>query len=207
MEYQEAIDIIKGKSGLYEITTSQGSERKRLFLSQSNHVCEFAPRSRKRGYPVGVNIVSGWLCLSPAKPKETNPVLKFKRYAARATFPSAFIRKCLAADPSKGCYENHLTTGTRIDGEIISLEAIGKYAPWAVNEFRKALSERRNYTSGRFDFRGYDGSLWLTVIDKDDNYYRKSDIAAGFSKEYRNCGNGYYYTLIDDEHFIGTDID
>lgn len=118
---------------------------------------------------VGVNIVSRWLRLSPAKPKETNPVLKFKRYAARTTFPSAFICKCLAAVPSKGCYENRLTTGTCIDGEIISLEAIRKYAPWAVNEFRKALSERRNYTFDRFDFRGYDGSLWLIVVDKDDN--------------------------------------
>ena len=27
MEYQEAIDIIKGKSGLYEITTPQGSNK------------------------------------------------------------------------------------------------------------------------------------------------------------------------------------
>lgn len=207
MEYQEAIDIIKRKSGLYEITTSQGSERKRLFLSQSNHVCEFAPRSRKRGYPVGVNIVSGWLYLSPAKPKETNPVLKFKRYAARATFPSAFIRKCLAADPSKGCYENRLTTGTRIDGEIISLNAIERFSPYSVRQFRKALKERRNYHSGRFEFRGYDGSLWIEIAEQDDGYNRKGDVMAGFNKEYRDCGNGYYYNLIDDEHFIGADID
>ena len=67
--------------------------------------------------------------------------------------------------------------------------------------------ERKDYTSCRFDFRGYDGTLWIKIAEKDDNYYRKGDIAAGFSKEYRGCGNGYYYTLIDDEHFIGTDID
>ena len=102
MEYQEAIDIIKGKSGLYEITTSQGSERKRLFLSQSNHVCEFAPRSRKRGYPVGVNIVSGWLCLSPAKLKETNLVLKFKRYAAPRYFTLGVYPQMPRCRPLKG---------------------------------------------------------------------------------------------------------
>ena len=39
------------------------------------------------------------------------------------------------------------------------------------------------------------------------NYYKAGDIAAGFSKEYRGCANGYYYALIDDEHFIGIDID
>ena len=67
--------------------------------------------------------------------------------------------------------------------------------------------ERRQYHSCRFDFRGYDGSLWIEIADKDDGYNRKGDVMAGFNKEYRGCGNGYYYSLIDDEHFIGTDID
>ncbi len=49
----------------------------------------------------------------------------------------------------------------------------------------------------------------IEVKQKDDNYnyYKAGDIAAGFSKEYRGCANGYYYALIDDEHFIGIDID
>ena len=117
------------------------------------------------------------------------------------------MRKCLVADPAKDCYENRLTTGTRIDGEIISLNAIERYAPGYVRAFRKALMERREYHSCRFDFRGYDGSLWIEIAEKDDSYNRKGDVMAGFSKEYRGCGNGYYYSLIDDEHFIGTDID
>ena len=79
--------------------------------------------------------------------------------------------------------------------------------PWEVEEFRKSLAERRSYRSGRFDFRGYDGTLWIEIADKDDGYYRRGDIKAGLSKEYRGCGNGYYYLLIDDEHFIGVDID
>ncbi len=207
MEYQEAISIVKGKSGHYDIKTASGVERKRLFVSDGENLCEFAPRSRKRGYPVGVNIVEDWQTLSPAAPKERNIVDKFRKYALKATFPSAFIRKCISADPEKDCYENGLTTGTRIDGEIISLEAIGKFAPWVVDEFRRSLMERKDYTSCRFDFRGYDGTLWIRIADKDNDYYREGDVAAGFSKEYRGCGNGYYYTLIDDDHFIGTDID
>lgn len=35
----------------------------------------------------------------------------------------------------------------------------------------------------------------------------KGDEKAGFSKEYRNCGNGYYYLLINDTYVIGCDID
>ena len=207
MEYQEAISTIKGKSGVYDIITHHGKERRRLFLSQNNLICEFAPRSRKRGYPIESNIIACWISLTPYMPNETNIVAKFKHYAARATFPSEFIRRCLTADTSKGCYENQLTTGTRIDGEIISLNAIARYNPWAVDCFRKALRERRNYHSGSFNFRGYDGSLWIEIAEQDESYYRKDDVKSGFNKEYRGYGNGFYYSLIDDEHFIGTDID
>lgn len=207
MEYQEVISTIKGKSGLYDIATPQGMERRRLFLSQNNLICEFAPRSRKRGYPIEGSIIADWKGISPHIREEGDIVAKFKRYAARATFPSAFIRKCLAADTSKSCYENDLTTGTRIDGEIISLKAIERFASYQVKLFREALKGRKAYHSGRFDFRGYDGSLWVEIATHNDGYYTIGDVKAGFSKEYRGCGNGYYYVLIDDEHFIGIDID
>lgn len=207
MEYQEVISTIKGNSGVYDIITPHGKERRRLFLSQNNLICEFATRSRKRGYSIDSDIIACWISLTPHMPNETNIVAKFKRYAARATFPSAFVRKCLAADTTKSCYENRLTTGTRIDGEIISLNAIERFDTYSVRQFRKALKERRNYHSGRFEFRGYDGSLWIEIAEQDDGYNRKGDVMAGFNKEYRDCGNGYYYNLIDDEHFIGADID
>lgn len=207
MDYQAAATIIYRNSGLYDITTSEGKERISLFLSAEGNICEFARRSRRRGYIIPQSTVANWLGVTKVVKPETNIVGKFRRYASRATFPSAFVRKCLIADPTKSCYENHLTSGTRIDGEIISLKAVERYAPWSVEEFRKALAERRAYHSGRFDFRGYDGSLWIEIADKDDGYYRKGDIKAGLSKEYRGCANGYYYALIDDEHFIGIDID
>lgn len=207
MNYQDAAEILNRNSGVFDITTPYGKERKRLFLSAQGNICEFAKRSKTRGYPITIDIIEGWSGMVKVERSETDIVAKFKRYASRATFPSAFVRKCLEADPTKSCYENHLTTGTRIDGEIISLKAIERYAPYAVQEFREALKERRDYNSHRFDFRGYDGSLWLKVIEKDDGYYNIGDIAAGFSKEYRGCVNGYYYLLIDDEHFIGADID
>ena len=207
MDYKAVAEIINRNSGLYTIITDKGREKKRIFLSSEGNVCEFAPHSRKRGYAIPLNIVENWRGIEKVQRNEADTVAKFRRYAARASFPSAFVRKCLAADPAKDCYENRLTTGTRIDGEIISLNAIERYAPYSVREFRKALMERWQYHSCRFDFRGYDGSLWIEIADKDDGYNRKGDVMAGFNKEYRGCGNGYYYSLIDDEHFIGTDID
>ena len=133
-------------------------------MSQDGRLCEFAPRSRTKGFPIGRQAVEHWTALNPAEPKTTNIVRKFQRYAAKADFTSPFIRKCLEADPEKDCYANGLTTGTHIDGEIISLQAIARYDDWAVSQFRKALRERQNYRSCRFDFRGYDGALWLEVV-------------------------------------------
>lgn len=207
MDYQDATAILNRNSGVFDIITPHGKERRRLFLSAQGNICEFARRSKTKGYPIDIEIIEGWSDMTRVVSSEPDIVAKFRRYASRATFPSQFIRKCLEADPTKSRYENRLTTGTSIDGEIISLKAIERYAPYAVQEFRKALKERHDYNSHRFDFRGYDGSLWLKVVEKDNGYYKAGDIAAGFSKEYRGCGNGYYYSLIDDEHFIGTDID
>lgn len=159
MDYQAAATIIYRNSGLYDIITSEGKERIRLFLSAEGNICEFTRRSRRRGYIIPQSTVAKWLGVSKVVKPETNIVEKFRRYASRATFHSAFVRKCLLADSTKSCYENQLTSGTRIDGEIISLKAVDRYAPWQIAEFRKALAERRAYHSGRFDFRGYDGSL------------------------------------------------
>jgi len=47
-----------------------------------------------------------------------------------------------------------------------------------------------------------------TASKKQDAKTDKSDAkTAGFSEEFRGCGNGYYYLLINDENFIGYDID
>ena len=53
---------------------------------------------------------------------------------------------------------------------------------------------------GMFDFCGYDGTLWCEPDGE-------GGMKAGFSKEYRDCGNGYYYLLINDKFMIGYDID
>ena len=102
MDYQAAANIIDRYSGLYDITTSEGTERRRLFYSTQGNICEFARRSRKRGYIIPQSTVANWLGLAKVVKPETNIVEKFRRYASRATFPSAFVRKCLMADPHKG---------------------------------------------------------------------------------------------------------
>lgn len=87
MDYQAAATIIDRNSGLYDITTNEGRVRRRLFLSAQGNICEFAPRSRKRGYIIPQSTVANWLGMAKVEKPDTNIVEKFRRYASRATFP------------------------------------------------------------------------------------------------------------------------
>lgn len=180
-------------------------KRRRLFINRGeNEIGIIAQGKRKSGY-----LFSDWQAIEkiyyPKAGEETDKerrlVMKYKRLASRATHTNDWLRRIAAADPEKSLYENHLTTGTRIDGMCISLSRIEKYCGSAdMVLFRKALKEGRTFSSGRFDFCGYDGSLWCEPDGE-------GGMKAGFSKEYRGYLNGYYYLLINDEYVIGYDVD
>lgn len=128
-------------------------------------------------------------------------ILKYQKLARLATHTNDWLRRIAGADLTKSLYENHITTGTGIDGKCIRLSTIEKYCGYMVMAcFREAFKKKEKYSSYRFDFCGYDGTLWCEPQEN-------GDMIAGFSKEYRNCGNGYYYLLINDDCVIGYDID
>lgn len=133
---------------------------------------------------------------------------KFIREAKLASFTNPFIRKCLAADPKKSPYENGLTAGTDIDGKLISLDTLRKWMPsmW-YQLFIKAMQTRESFMSPRFTFQGYEGTIEVRVYKENDTYLRPGEIIVYFNKEYIGCLNGYYYIMINEQYFIGNDID
>lgn len=154
---------------------------------------------RRCGYYIDWSKVTKvWLEVKQAK----NETPKFIKKATLATFKSDFVQRCLEADPSKSPYENGLSTGVTIEGKIITLKSFGKQHPWIEQQFREALKERRPYESGRVPFRGYEASLALWFTDE-----AKTLMNGSLSLEYKDCGNGYYYMLVNDDEFIGYDID
>ena len=157
------------------------------------------PRSRKRGYALDWSWVEK--VRRPKGGPEVNATPKYIRKAQAATFTNPFIRKCLAADPAKTPFENGLSTGNDIDGKIISLKSFGKEHPYIEQEFRQALRERMPYNSGRWPFRGYQATLELWEGPE------RGDIYGLLSLEYKDCANGYYYQLVNDEKFIGYEKD
>lgn len=158
-----------------------------------------APKRRRRGYQLHWEYVGKvWR----ETVEEKNQTDKFIRKAKLATFNSDFVQKCLSADPSKSPYENGLSSGVPIEGKIITLKSFGKQYPWIEQQFRQALKERMPYHSGRVPFRGYEATLELWFTDKEETL-----MNGALSLEYKDCGNGYYYMLVNDDEFIGYDID
>lgn len=182
-----------------------GGQRRRLFINRSENVIGIiAPRKRKSGY-----LFTDWNSIEkiyyPSHEQEANTdrklILKYQKLARFATHTNDWLRKIANADLDKSLYENHITTGTRIDGKCIRLATIEKYCGATdMHRFRQAMRNKKEFSTRRFDFCGYDGTLWCEPR-------KNGDMTAGFSKEYRNYGNGYYYLLINDEYMIGYDID
>jgi hypothetical protein len=68
-------------------------------------------------------------------------------------------------------------------------------------KLREAIADKKDAKTicSRYNFAGYEMSI---EIHNDNGVFR------GFlSLEYKNCGNGYYYLLINDDNFIGYDVD
>ena len=105
-------------------------ERRRLFITSDSKICMIAKGRRNRGF-----MFSDWDGVSKIyypntddTNKQRKLVEKYRKEASKASFTNPFIRKCLNADAEKNLYENGITTGNAIDGQIISLKTIEKYA-------------------------------------------------------------------------------
>lgn len=182
-------------------------ERRKLFINRSDGegvIGIIAKGKRKRGYVFNV-----WSSIEKVyyptteneEEVEKKMILKYQKLARLATHTNDWLRRIASADLTKSLYENHITTGTAIDGKCIRLSTIEKYCGETdMALFRQAMKNREKFSTLRFDFCGYDGTLWCEPQEN-------GDMIAGFCIEYRNCGNGYYYLLINDDCVIGYDID
>ena len=188
-------------------------KKRRLFINRPDQIGIIAPGKKTHGYVFDQwdtieKIIYPKNAAEDARAKEIAMTKKFKRLAAKAGFTNPYIRKVLAADETKTPYENRLTCGTKIDGEVITLKALERWCgTYEIENVRKAIKERKPYRTGHFDFRGYDGSISVEYCSKDDTEAQPGDIRAFLSKEFRGTGNGYYYLLINEDSFIGYDID
>ena len=184
-------------------------EKRRLFITKEGSICIICKGRKGWGNPF-----SDWEGITKIYfpktelEKDRNLVEKYRREASKATFTNPFIRDCLKADVSKSLYENHITTGNAIDGKIITLSSVRNAAGNdEMLQFERAVKYGLNYRSCRFPFRGYEATLEVAAVQHSTDYFDAGDVMGYLSVEYKGCGNGYYYLLINDENFIGYDVD
>lgn len=225
------------KSGEIIAALTANGKKHRFFIGQNENLCRFAPRSSRNGYRLTECDIRNYerfigpkmLTEDEKLKKQYRLIAKYKKMAAQASFTNPFIRACLTlpdfetwkndlrepesweADNKtqrpKTLYDLHITTGTNIDGKVISLDRIAKKYPSEIARFRECIRTKTagSYLDGflgrnRGKFAGYDISISTEVRDNGDFH--------GFlSLEYAGCGNGYYYLLINDDNFIGYDVD
>jgi hypothetical protein len=222
MEYQEIYDVVNNNKGRFKVIFNSGAvDIKRLFISESNDICEFHPRSRTRGRIIYTNDI---INVIPIKNKTTK-VDKCRRNLRN-------VVKYLSASgfwtPMLNCAKVFLTLS---DEELVNLCEWEQY-----NNFLKIQQEQNNNISWfgydcfinlfsksikTMNFDKYNRSYQMSVINSnianrincshrwtngyDNSYEIRFDedfIRGWYSEEYRGCCNGHYYFLLDNCHAI-----
>jgi len=150
-------------------------------------------------------------------------IAKYKRMAEKATFTNSFIEDCKkipaydewindkvkcswdenSKPRPKSLYDLGITTGNKIDGKVISINRIAKQYRQYAEQLRQAIKEQRETKiCSNVSFAGYE--MTLSTANKQGAI---GEFIGYLSLEYKGCGNGYYYLLINDDNFIGYDVD
>lgn len=202
------------KGEIISAFTKEG-DKHRFFISTTKQLCRFKARSSRKGMLIhnhdfeNYSKFIGVVTRTKEQILKSNyaAIVKYKRMAEQASFTNQFIKDCKAIPTfaewqkeAKSLYELGITTGNKIDSKVISLDRIEKQFPHGIECLRNAI---RNQTVGRHIFKGkFDGyDISVSTERNDWGFY------GYLSLEFAGTGNGYYYLLINDENFIGYDVD
>lgn len=219
MDYVKAYLLIHGNNGKKFIITDMNGNKttKRLFISVQDNICEFAHRSRKKGYILDVdNIADIKLYISTKTEldyfrRNLSNVIKYLSNSGlwQPILNGAIHLSSLSDDEIKSIkdytkyYEYNKENNIKFWSYDCFLSLFGKRAIKTINlhRFQKdeilsriadAIKNKRNYAH-KWQ-KGYDNSIEL-------NFDR--DISCGwYCEEYRGCGNGHYYFLLDNVHAL-----
>jgi len=216
MENGDKLQEIKTKFDSNEIIGFKSSTGKKykLFISGSGTLCYYKNNSIRRGFQLTRTEVDEFASyLEVDKDAENKLTYKFidkyRKLAELSLFTNDWINKCIALpntyerwkkEGKKSLYDYGVTTGNKIDGKVITLEAIKKEYPNLVEQFTLSYMGDINFNSGRYPFRGYEMSLSVKAFED-------GSVQGYLSMEYKGSGNGYYYLMINENTFIGYDVD
>ena len=216
MEDNITVASMKAKFEANEILGFKGKSKKKyiFFISQHAGLCYYKGASKRRGFALTtaeLNDFDTYLWQDKeADNKATFKLIdKYRKMALLNPFANDFIDKCLQLpdtyerwkkDGKKSLYDYGVAMGTSIDGKVITFDAIRKQYPRLVDTFFEHYNSDKKYVSGKHPFRGYELSLHVQVYDD-------GTVKGYLDLEYKSTANGYYYIMINNDAFIGYDID
>ena len=223
MEYDVALEIVKANDKqTFTITWSNGTKTKnRLFVSSNGMLCEFKKGCHRWGYPISPYNIVSIECIAK---KVVTPVDHFRRnvkniikYLSASGLWSPMLEtakmfltltdeELLAAKTDWDSYSNLMKGklkgyswfGVDCYFYLFTDRAIKtvNYDRWSREYDTKVVADHianKERYSTRWR-KGYDNSLELRF---DTDYNR-----GWYSEEYKDCGNGHYYFLLDEKHVL-----
>lgn len=198
-------ELREGKKITALIRDHKGERKSRLFISQEGQLCEFKTKSTRYGFMLDIDSIISVVtnCSMSTEQMRARLVEKYKRLAGKALFKNAFIEACLNGDPTRSLHENSITTGTRIDGKCITVGRLKKYMyPSEWKSMVDAINKHQpGFRSDKFNMDNFDCHVETYLSGQ------MQQFQCCLSVEYRGTCNGYYYLLVNEETFIGYDID
>ena len=219
MDYIKVYELVKGNnSKKFIITDINGNKTtKRLFISVRDNICEFAPRSRTKGYILNIdNIIDINMCVSNKTDidyfrRNLSNVIKYLSNSGlwQPMLQGAKYLSSLSDDEIKTLKDYQIYNNYNKENNIrfwnydcfLSLFSKGAIKTINLHKYQKEdiLRDIRHAITHKINYKhqwqkGYDNSIELSF---------NNDIAYGwYSEEYRGCGNGHYYFLLDDVHAL-----
>ena len=199
------------------VTYANGDkDRKRLFISRDGYVCEFKKRSRTRGRCISCEEL--WRSVEPIAQntdkvticrRNTKNIIKY--LTASGLWPDIlenmkklqqlkdedleYLNKCDYYEHGEYLKDRgieHISVDMYLSliskRGIITINWGGATNEWIKRGWLNALSEKRKY------------SMRWTVNYDNSVEYNPEGNRAWYSEEYRGCGNGHYYILLDEKH-------
>lgn len=224
--FDELYEAVKEKRIVAAI--NKEGKKKKLFISTpetGSALCEMLPRKSRRGRRLYNSDFENYTKFVETETNQTEEekqvksektvygyIAKYRKLAMKASFTNSFIESCKALPASfeewvkegkKTLYNYSITTGNAIDGKVITLKRIAKKYPHYAEYLKTAIKEQKaSHICSHVPFAGYEMSLSTQMIGDSANYFM-----GYLSLEYKGMLNGYYYLLINDEEFIGYDVD